>query len=157
MELDPSGLSTDDLITLIVFSGLELVCLLVVLIAGVKLLITFLRSSRLTNAPGTVVGHQPHVTTMRSASGHGSNVVTLMKPVVRYVGADGQPRDILHSVASSSPPALGTVVTVAYDPRDPSRAEVVSFLARYFGSAVVVVAVGFVLLLLIGVELSILG
>ncbi|MBW2529516.1 MAG: DUF3592 domain-containing protein [Deltaproteobacteria bacterium] len=149
-------MSNDDLITMVVFSGLEIVCLLIMLVAGVKILITFARSLRLRRAEGVVVAHQLHHTTMRGASGYGSRQVTLHKPVVRFTAPDGRVIDLLHPIASSRPPAIGSPVPVAFDPRNPSRAEVASGLARYLGAGVTLVAVGIVLAILVGVQLSVL-
>jgi hypothetical protein len=78
-------------------------------------------------------------------------------PVVRFTAPDGQVIDLLHPNASSMPPAIGSPATVAFHPRDPRQAEVVSGLARYFASGLTFVMVGLVLSILVAVELSILG
>jgi len=149
-------LSNDDLITLGVFSALELVCLLILLAAGLKIIVAFVRSRRLRQAQGVVIAHQLHQTTMRSSSGYGSRQVTLIKPVVRFTAPDGRLVDVLHPIASSAPPPVGSPATVAFDPNDPMRAEVASGLARYFAAGVTFGAVALLLAILVGVELSIL-
>ena len=151
-----NGLSNDDLITLVVFSGLELVCLLVILIASVKIIVAFVRSRRLTHVQGVVVAHQTHQTTMRSADSYGSSHVTLLKPVVRFTAPGGRVIDLLHPIASSAPPPVGSPATVAFDPRDPTQAQVASGLARYFASGVTLVVMTLVLVIFVAVELSVL-
>ena len=149
-------MSTDDQITLVVFSSFELICVVVLLIAGVKMLRTYARSRRLVRVQGTVVAHQEHQTTMRGASGYGSRNVTLQKPVVRFSTPSGQEIDVLHPVSSSVPPAIGSKLPVDVDPRRPEKAQVASALARYLAPGVTFAAVGLVLIILVSVELSIL-
>lgn len=155
--VDFGGLSQDDLITLVVFSGLELSCLLVMLVAAGKILFRLVRSRRLTRVEGTVVAHQQHVAAMRSASGYGTTRATLIKPVVQFTTPDGRSQTLLHPIASNLPPAIGSRVPVAFDPRDPSKVEVASALARYLAPGVTLAAVGLVLAILVAVELSVLG
>jgi len=136
---------------------MQLVCLVVLVIAVAKIIGTWSRSRGLQRAPGVIVAHQPHQARLRSASGYGTTQHTLLKPVVRFTAPDGRVIDVLHPNAYSHPPAVGSAVAVTFDPQDPTRAEVVSGLARYFASLVTLVAVGLLLASLVGVELSILG
>lgn len=150
-------LSQDDLITVVVFSCLELLGALAMLGAAFSLLRTTLRVRRLTLVAGTVVRHEPYVTSMTSSSGHGSSRVTLLRPIVRFVGSNGAPRELAHPVGASVPLPIGTEVRVGIDPARPEHAEVVSLLANYLAPTVILLSVGLVMVILIGVEISVLG
>lgn len=150
-------LSQDDLITVVVFSSLEVLGALAMLGAAISLLTTMLRARRLTYVSGTVVRHEPYVTSMTSSSGHGSSRVTLLRPIVRFVGADGAPRELAHPVGSSVPLPIASEVRVGIDPAHPEHAEVVSLLASYLAPTVILLSVGLFMIILIGVELSVLN
>lgn len=149
-------LSQDDLVTVVVFTSLELLGTLAMLGAAFSLLRTTVRVRRLTYVAGAVVRHEPYVTSMTSSSGHGSHRVRLLRPIVRFIGPDGAPRELAHPVGSSVPLPIGTEVRVGLDPARPEHAEVASLLARYLAPTVILLSVGVFMLILIGVELSIL-
>lgn len=158
-DLSPSSgaLSQDDLITLVVFSILELVCLVVMAIAAIKLALAFVRARSLMDVRGVVVRHQQRATHMRSAGGTGLRQVVLQVPIIQFTGPDGHTREVAHPIASDVPAPMGSPMTVSIDPRRPDHAEVASPLSRYLASSIVLGAVFLITIVLVAVELSVLG
>lgn len=79
------GLSQDDLITVVVFTSLELLGAIVMLGAAFSILRTTWRARGMTHVPGVVARHEPYVTSMTGAGGHGSTRVTLVRPIIHFV------------------------------------------------------------------------
>ena len=148
-------LSQDALISLVVFGVLDFIALCVLIAGLVTLIRAKLRSGRQHRADATVVEHQRYLGTMRASSGS-SMRTTLIKPVLRFE-VEGREHAFVSRIGSNMPPAIGSVVRVAYDPSNPDRAELDSGLARYLVPGALLFAGLLLLAIFIPVGLSAIG
>ena len=111
----------DRMISIVVFSVLLIILGLVEIGALATLALRWLRSRALARVEGHVVGLQPYHTRMQSHAGYGTHATLLHRAIVQYVAPDGVSRQVISSMASNTPPPVGTPMRVAYDPRDPGR------------------------------------
>ena len=144
-------MSTDNLITLVVFSTLQLIALGAVLVSAGLVVTRVLRARQLIRIDGEIIGYKTvgSISTQRSAR-------TFEQPIVR-AEHDGETLELLHPVRSNMPPPVGTTVQLDVQ-RGPNgwEAEAASGLARYLAPVSVGLLACFLLVLLTGVELAVL-
>ena len=122
------GFDQDTLISLVVFLALDLFGLCVLVAGLVTLALAKFRSDRQHRADGTVVAHERYLS--HRMSGDSSMPITMLKPRLRFI-VEGREYSFLSRLGTNMPPAVGSVVPVAYDPYNPDRAELDTLLARY--------------------------